>query len=506
MIDAETRKAIFCLHEKGMSVRELSRRFRLGRNTVRRIVSHKGEIAPKVREDKIEIDHDLFTRVYSNCRGRVQRVYEILTEEHGLRVSYPTLTRLARELGLSGNNKKRCGRVADRPGEEMQHDTSIYKLKIGEKNRRVVGSILYFRYCKLRYLKFYRSFNRFRMKCFLHEALMHFGYSASRCIIDNTNLARLKGTGKDAVICPEMAHFAAQYHFEFICHEKGHSNRKAGNERAFYTVETNFFAGRQFESLEDLNRQAFEWATNRMANRRIGKSRLIPIHAFEFEKTFLNRLKTFLNRLIPGIPPPYIHDTRCIDQYGYVSYDGNFYFVPGTGRFTVTVLEYSDHLAIYHNREKLIVYPLPPAEVKNQVFKPKGTAQANRQPKNRKRASTSEESKLKSLSPEVGLYLDFIYKQKGIKKHHFIRCLYRLSRKVALPVFSRSLERALKFGICDIQTIERICIIQMKSASYELPTVLSGESYRNRESFIEGEFCDEVDLDRYDELLDEEDD
>ena len=73
---------------------------------------------------------------------------------------------------------------------------------------------------------------------------MHFGYSAGKCIIDNTNLARLRGTGKDAVICPEMARFAARYHFEFICHEKGHSDRKAGNERAFYTVETNFFPGR----------------------------------------------------------------------------------------------------------------------------------------------------------------------------------------------------------------------------------------------------------------------
>jgi len=501
MIDAETRKAIFCLHEKGMPVRELSRRFRLGRNTIRRIISQKGEMSEKVRNDKIELDHDLLTCIYSNCQGRVQRVYEVLTEEHGIKVSYSTLTRLVRELGLSGNNKNRCGRVPDRPGEEMQHDTSIYKLKLGETTGRVVGSILYLRYCKLRYLKFYRSFNRFRMKCFLHEALMHFGYSASRCIIDNTNLARLKGTGKNAVICPEMARFAAQYRFAFICHEKGHSNRKAGNERAFYTVETNFFAGRQFDSLEDLNRQAFEWATNRMAARHIGKSRLIPSHAFEFEKAFLNRL-------IPEIPPPYIFDTRSIDQYGYISYDGNYYFVPGNSRFKVMVFEYSHHLVLYHNREKLITYPLPPNGVKNQTFKPKGAAQANRQPNNRKKSSAAEENKLRSLSKPVGLYLDFVHKQAGIKKHHFIRCLYGLSKKVALPVFSQSLERALKFGILDLQTIERICILQMKSGSYEslTTTTMSSESYRHRQSFIEGEFCDEVDLDRYDELLDEQDD
>lgn len=499
MVDLQTRRAIFSLHEKGMSIREISRRFKLGRNTVRRIISQGGETPQKIRNDKIEIDCNLLTRLYSDCEGRVQRMYEKLTEEHGLNVAYSTLTRMTRELGLSGKRNDRCGQVEDQPGEEMQHDTSPYTIKIGGKSSRVVGSILYFRYCKLRYLKFYRSFNRFKMKCFFHEALMHFGYSAGICIIDNTNLARLRGTGKDAVICPEMVHFSSRYRFEFICHEKGHSNRKAGNERSFFTVETNFFPGRTFDSLEDLNRKAFEWATVRMANRRIGKSRLIPIHAFEYEKAFLNRL-------IPEIPAPYIMDSRGIDQYGYISYDGNFYFVPGKGRFTVTVLEYSRHIEIYYNREKLITYRLPLEGVRNQVFKPKGDTQAKYQPNNLKRTSEPEENKLRSLSLEVDRYLDFIHKQKGIKKHHFIRCLYRLSKKVALPVFSRSLERALKFAISDIQTIERICVLQMKSTGYELPNVLISESYRHRDSFIEGEFSDEVDLDRYDGLLDEQDD
>ena len=42
------------------------------------------------------------------------------------------------------------------------------------------------------------------MKCFLHEALMFWGTSAAQCIIDNTNLARLRGAGSRAVIVPEM--------------------------------------------------------------------------------------------------------------------------------------------------------------------------------------------------------------------------------------------------------------------------------------------------------------
>lgn len=123
-------------------------------------------------------------------------VHEILKKEKGIDIGYSTLTRLFRELGLGPHKKQRCMNFPDQPGEEMQNDTSPYLLKIGDKSTRVIGSILYFRYSKIRYLKFYRSFDRFKMKCFFHEALIFFGYTAGSCIIDNTNLARFSVSGE----------------------------------------------------------------------------------------------------------------------------------------------------------------------------------------------------------------------------------------------------------------------------------------------------------------------
>ncbi len=225
--------------------------------------------------------------------------------------------RRVRELGVGRSPDKRCGRVADVAGAEMQHDTSPYRLCIGGQWRWVVASLVYLRYSKMRYLKFYRSFNRFAMKCFFHEALMHFGYAAAVCIIDNTSLARLRGTGKNAVMVPEMEEFASRYGFQFVCHEVKHSDRKAGNERSFFTVETNFFPGRTFESLEDLNDQALQWATVRMPKRPMSKTRLIPAEAFEQEKPDLIALP-------PYIEPPYRVHERGTDQYGYAPVDGNY--------------------------------------------------------------------------------------------------------------------------------------------------------------------------------------
>jgi hypothetical protein len=225
------------------------------------------------------------------------------------------------------------------------------------------------RYSKMRYLRFYRAFNRFRMKCFFHEALSFLGYCAGSCIIENTNLARLRGSGKNAVMVPEMERFANDYGFKFVCHEIGHADRKAGNERSFYTVETNFFPGRTFESLEDLNQQAFEWATVRMAHKAVGKTRLIPLKAFEHEQQYLIKLPAYL-------APPYLNHHRSTDQYGYAAVNGNFYWVPGTSRIDVRVLEYSSSLKIFHDRNLLIEYQRTPGWGEEQDHQPPRTTPA----------------------------------------------------------------------------------------------------------------------------------
>ncbi len=499
MTDPDVRKAIYRFHNEGMGTRSIARELGISRNTVRAIIKLKGEVPDLPRKDKLSIDTELLRRLYHECDGWVQRIHEKLSEEENKQIGYSTLTRMIRELDLGQSRKSRCDRVADEPGAEMQHDTSEYILKIGNKRLKVIASLLYFRYSKIRYLKFYRVFNRFKMKCFLHEGLTFWGYSAQNCIIDNTNLARLRGTGKNAIITPEMERFARQYGFEFVCHEIRHSNRKAGNERSFYTVETNFFPGRSFESLEDLNQQALDWATVRMPNRTVGKAKLMPLKAFEYEQPHLKKVRGYL-------PAPYLSHERGIDQYGYASFDGNYYWVPGTSRGDVTVLEYSDILKIYHKRKMLIEYPLPPYGVKNELFSPPGEPKPQYQPKHRKKPTEAEEKKLKSMGEEVQSYLSFVLAQKGIQKHRFIRRLYALSQKITVDLLIKTVQRAHKYRITDLQILESIALLQLKEQNYVNPFVEIDEDFLDRESYLEGRFTEEVDLSIYDALMEEDDD
>src|SRR6266513_1681494 len=381
MIDADKRQAVFLLHQEGMGRNQIARQLRISPNTVQVIIQQKGQMPVHTRQDKIQVDPDLLQRLYQECDGYAQRVHEKLVEDERIQIQYSTLTRLLRELGLRRSREPRCERVPDEPGAEMQHDTTRYWILLGGVRSMLVASLLYLRYSKRRYLRFYRMFNRFRMKCFLHEALMFWQHAAPVCIIDNTNLARLRGTGKDAVIVSEMEAFAKQYGFRFVCHEKGHPNRKAGEERSFWTVETNFLPGRRFESLEDMNQQAFQWATIRMEQRPAAKTRQVPAKAFEHEQQFLVKLPAHL-------PSPYLVHERETDQYGYAAFGGNYYWVPGTDRDEVKVFEYSDRLKIYQQRQCLVEYRLPADGVTNALISPGGMPTPARQPKNRQSPTT----------------------------------------------------------------------------------------------------------------------
>jgi transposase len=498
MIEPNKRNAIYQLHKDGMSTRQISRQLKLSRHTVQRIIEEKGHIAQITRKDKIEIDPQLLHRLYNECNGWKERIWEKLLEEEGIEIGYSTLTRLLRELDLDGKRTNRTIHVPDKPGVEMQHDTSPYRIKINDCLTPVIASLLYYRYSKMRYLKFYPSFNRFNMKCFFHEGLTFFGYCARQCIIDNTNLARLRGSGANAVMAPEMEQFARQYDFEFICHEIGHANRKAGNERSFYTVESNFFPGRRFESLADLNRQALEWATQRMANRPVSKSDLIPAAAFEFEKAYLIKLPSY-------IEPPYQVQYRLIDQYGYISFSGNYYWVPDLSRQEVKVLQYSDSIHVYYQRKLLVRYWLPPQGIRNQKYTPPGKTPKH-QPWNRKKPTALEEKTLRSLCYEVNRYLDFAFNQsqKVGQKHRFIRQLYGLYRKLSPPLFVKTISRALTYRITNPQTLEQMAAQLFKEGSYRMLPATVDEDYKNREAYLEGCHSAEPDLCEYDRLLEEE--
>lgn len=472
------------------SKKQIARLLKLDIKTVRSIIAANGERHLAGSRSRPLPPVEALAQLYERCEGYVQRMHEILTEEDNVSVGYSTLTRAIRRLGIGDEEKdKRTTHVPDVAGAEMQHDTSLHRVTINGKKCTLICAGLYLRYSKMRYIKYYRTFNRFTMKCFMHEALAFWGYCAEVCIIDNTSLAVFSGTGADAVFAPDMVAFASAYGFRWVAHALGHANRKAGKERNFWTVETSFLPGRRFSSLENVNAQAIQWSTVRYANRPQSHTRLIPARLFENEQPFLRKLPDFIS-------PPTLPHKRIVDKYGYIRFDANFYWIP-LGKYThVSIVQYADHIVIYERADtELIRYQLPPDGTRMQTFAPADRPGTRGQPRNLKKSCSEQERLLREKEPVVGGYVDFIRsKECSVRyKPQFIRELYDLSRTCSPALFAILMERALHFRACSIKALLRMAVQlshRQESEQHTIPALLP-QDFEQRQAYQQGRFCKE---------------
>ena len=234
-----------------------------------------------------------------------------------------------------------------------------------------------------------------------------------------------------------------------------------------------------------------------MDHRVLTKARVIPARLFEHERLYLHELP-------PHLPAPYQTHKRLTDQYGYVAFGANDYWVPGTRRDDVKVLQYADRLKIFRHDECLAEYPLPPDGTRHQYYSPPGEPKPRHRPKNRRSPAKLEEQRLRALGDEVSAYLDFALSAPGVQRHRFTRELFALSRKLTAEVFRRTAQRAHRYRIVDLATLRRIAWLCLTQEDGVLPEVEVDEDFRQRPAYQEGYLTDQPDLSVYDQLNEED--
>jgi len=471
--------------------------FDLDKKTVFKIIKQEGHLPTAARKDKIRPDHELIKRVYKDCEGYARRTHEVLTQEYSIEIGYSTLNRLLDEIEAESEKKRDDGPpIVATPGEYMQHDTSPHLIKLSGKPVLLQCAGLYFRYSKVRYIKYYRSFNKFAMKSFMYEALTFWEYAAAKCMIDNTSLAVLRGTGPNAIFHDDMNAFAKRLGFVWEAHPLNKPNYKAGKERNFRSVETNFIPGRTFVDMDDLNRQALAWATEKYFRHPDDKTKLVPADQWEVEKPFLEPMPAY-------IQPPYQSYDRQADKNGFIPVYANYYWIPGVKKQDVKVIEYPGRIKVYLNRDLLIEYPLKSSDIKYQRVTPEG-CRMQKKPNDLHLTSEAEETKLRAFGGHsIARYLDFIRSKDGAvpQRNRFVKNLYGISLRVAPGVFEKAIERALAYKINNCETIERIAVQLMHTDAQEWPELSPATGFEGREAYLEGRLADEPDLFSYAKLL-----
>ena len=216
-------------------------------------------------------------------------------------------------------------RLKTLPGEQAQIDWGHFgHVQIGRARRPLMAFVLVLSFSRQIFLRFYLDQ---RMDNFLrgHVAAFEALSGVARVLLyDNLRSAVLERRGSAIRFHPTLLELSAHYRFEPRPVAPARGNEKGRVERAIRYIRGNFFAGRTWADLDDLNAQAAAWCDGPSAQRPCPEDPTRTVaEAFAQEQTHLIALPD----------NPYPTEERCVVQVGktpYVRFDGNDYSVPHT--------------------------------------------------------------------------------------------------------------------------------------------------------------------------------
>lgn len=463
MLDKDTRTAILRLRHEGHGVRAIADTLSISRNAVKRVVRAGTCELPRVERAEIGREHEGRIRdLFVGCKGNLVRVHEELAGA-GVVVAYSTLTAFCRRHRIGVEPKERAGQYLFVPGEEMQHDTSPHDVVLGGKKRRLQCASIVLCFSRMIFARAYPTFNRFWCKVFLTDALCFFGGAAKRCMVDNTSVIVARGSGQGAVFAPEMVALSDRFGFDFAAHAIGDANRSARVERPFHYIENNFYPGRQFDDLFDLNRQFEAWCqkVNESPRRHLGNAR--PIDLFQQERTLLRALPLH-------VPEIYVEHERTVDLEGYVHLYSNRYSVDADFiEHRVKVRETKDRVRIFVGRECRWEHVRKPDSADARSTLPEHERQARKRKATQPLPLIAEEGAMRAASPELCAMLDALRARLGARALRPIRHLQRLWRDYPPEPLKSALSVALTHRLFDIERVETIVLRHVAGDFFRLP-------------------------------------
>jgi transposase len=460
MLDLDTRTAILRLSAEGHGARAIARLLKISRGAVRTVLrSGVAEVPGLERDEKLGPQIERVRELYVHCKGNLVRVHEELAAA-GIEIGYSSLTAFCRHHEIGQVEKQRVGQYHFEPGEEMQHDTSPHVVTIDNAPVLVHCASLVLCYCRVLYAQVHARWSRFECRAFLSDGIQYFGGAASRCMVDNSSVVVAHGRGPDAVPAAQMQALAERFGFQFEAHAVGDANRSARVERPFHYIENNFYAGRTFTSLDDLNAQLREWCdrVNGRPKRALPKT---PFELLAVERPALKPLPAF-------IPEIYELHTRRVDTEGYVSLYRNRYSMPAKliGR-TVELRESMTQIRIFDGHQLVVTHERSTPGAKTRHTLP----EHERDGRHRMRVGPSDEEKLlREVSPVLSSLVERLRKRYGGQALRKVKQLHRMYLEYPTDVLVTAVEEALRFDLYDLERIDRMVLRQIKGDFFRLPT------------------------------------
>ncbi|MCL4420969.1 MAG: IS21 family transposase [Candidatus Thermoplasmatota archaeon] len=310
------------MKEQGMSISEIARRTRVSRKTVRKYIAME-KPAKYSREGRWSV----IAPYTDYVRGRIDkfnlsavRIYDEIGEK-GYLGSYTTVKRLCREL-RKDRRIQAVYRYETEPGKQSQVDFGEFGyIDMDGKRRKLYAFSMILGYSRYRYVEFTTDISTKNVIRMHLNAFSFFGGFTDTILYDNLKQVVIdrKIKASESRFNPKFMDFAEYYGIVIRLCYPYRPETKGKIENTIKYLRYNFFNGRTFSDLNDLNNQCREWL--KKVNSQVhGTTHEIPLQRLKDEK--LNPLSNV---------PPYItrrEESRKISRDCYVSFKGNRYSVP----------------------------------------------------------------------------------------------------------------------------------------------------------------------------------
>lgn len=238
-------------------------------------------------------------------------------------------------------------------GEEAQVDWGHFGSIDYEGHKRpLMAFVMTLSYSRAIFIRFFVSQS---MSCFLQGHESAFGWFQGvpkHCLYDNLKSVVLERIGSAIKLNPQIVSYSQHRRFLIRVAAPARGNEKGRTERAIRYARDNFFAGRKFKDINDLNQQAIIWCETVSLERNWQDDRTRKVK---------DALASERKVLVPLSDPIYPCEERrevAIGKTPYVRFDLNDYSVPHRYVHTVvSVLASEESVRVVSGTETIATHP-----------------------------------------------------------------------------------------------------------------------------------------------------
>ena len=492
----ELEQALILMHHEGRSIRELSRQFRLGRNTLRRILR-----AHARRRDR---GHEVLAKRLT----RASKLDEFDLEIRRLLEKYPKITGLRiyeelKEAGYSGGisilrerlkklrppEREPVIRFETEAGRQGQMDWSPYTIPFTRTGKSQVQCFSYILgFSRRQYIDFttYRDFYTLIRRH--QDAFQYYGGVPKECLYDNEKTVVLRWECGRPVFNPAFTSFITHYHCKPIACQQGRAQTKGKIEAPFKYVEGNLLNGRDFQGLEDLRAMARWWLKEKSDLHIHDTTRHSPLELFAQE------------RLQPLPLHPYDCSEvalRVCNADGFIEFETNLYSAPSEHIADILTLKATEHEILIYSPEieLLACHERYPAGLGKRIENPDHF-------KNKKMRYGLEP--VREVFLELGEMAETFL--KGLTERHPRNCgfqarsILRMKEHYQSEDIHKAIEHAIRYQAFEARAIERI--LRAKAIPRTLESIRNERARQELQKTLPE--ITQRSLDQYSELFREE--